>query len=172
MSTILWLASFMLHGILIYFVIILYMRLGAFKDAEKKQKQLLEETENTLTAFLIELKDENEKLVRDLQQAEKRGPQQADKHQPDAPDESDAERAEAKETDDLPLHIESMIDEVERAEDELNQEERGDSDSLEEKAAALHEQGFSPEEIARRLKSGKTEIELLLKFRGKLKNDS
>lgn len=154
----------MLHGILIYFVIILYMRLGAFKDAEKKQKQLLEETENTLTAFLIELKDENEKLVRDLQQA--------DKHQPDAPDESDAERAEAKETDDLPLHIESMIDEVERAEDELNQEERGDSDSLEEKAAALHEQGFSPEEIARRLKSGKTEIELLLKFRGKLKNDS
>ncbi|ASB89590.1 Swarming motility protein SwrB [Bacillus sonorensis] len=164
MSTILWLASFMLHGILIYFVIILYMRLGAFKDAEKKQKQLLEETENTLTAFLIELKDENEKLVRDLQQA--------DKHQPDAPDESDAERAEAKETDDLPLHIESMIDEVERAEDELNQEERGDSDSLEEKAAALHEQGFSPEEIARRLKSGKTEIELLLKFRGKLKNDS
>ncbi|RCK10930.1 30S ribosomal protein S2 [Bacillus licheniformis] len=36
----------------------------------------------------------------------------------------------------------------------------------------LYEKGLSPEEIARQLKSGKTEIELFLKFRGKLKNDS
>ncbi|MBJ4025677.1 Swarming motility protein SwrB, partial [Salmonella enterica subsp. enterica serovar Derby] len=34
MSTILWLVSFTLHGILIYFVIILNTRLSAFKAAE------------------------------------------------------------------------------------------------------------------------------------------
>ncbi len=168
----------MLHGILIYFVIILYTRLGAFKEAEKNQKQLLEETENTLTAFLMELKDENERLVSKLQQAGKHDVQQAEKHRPAAPEEpaaqdkTAADRPEAKDADDLPLHIESMIDEVERKEDVLNQEQTGESVSFEEKAVALHEEGYSPEDIARRLKSGKTEIELLLKFRGKLKNDS
>ncbi|KKB75580.1 MULTISPECIES: DUF6115 domain-containing protein [Bacillus] len=172
MSTILWITSFMLHGILIYFVIILYTRLSAFKEAEKNQKQLLEETENTLTAFLMELKDENERLVSQLQQAGEHEVQQAEKHRPAAPEEAAADRPGAKDADDLPLHIESMIDEVERKEDVLNQEQTGEAVSFEEKAVALHEEGYSPEDIARQLKSGKTEIELLLKFRGKLKNDS
>ncbi len=64
-----------------------------------------------------------------------------------------------------------MINEVEQEEDELNQKEQ-ESVSYEEEALALYEKGLSPEEIARQLKSGKTEIELFLKFRGKLKNDS
>lgn len=63
MSTLLWLLSFMLHGVLLYAVIILYTRLAAVKETEKQQKQILEETENTLAAFLLELKEENEKLI-------------------------------------------------------------------------------------------------------------
>ena len=79
---------------------------------------------------------------------------------------------EADESRDLPLHIEAMINEVEQEEDELNQKEQEASISYEEEALALYEKGLSPEEIARQLKSGKTEIELFLKFSGKLKNDS
>lgn len=63
MSTLLWLLSFTLHGVLLYAVIILYMRLAAVKETEKQQKKILEETENTLAAFLLELKEENEKLI-------------------------------------------------------------------------------------------------------------
>jgi hypothetical protein len=37
---------------------------------------------------------------------------------------------------------------------------------------ALHEQGYSAGEIAQKLKSGKTEIELFLKFRSKAVKDS
>ncbi|MDA7025838.1 Swarming motility protein SwrB [Bacillus sp. CLL-7-23] len=170
MSTILWLISFMLHGTLIYFVIILYARLGAFKEAEKNQKQMLEETENTLTAFLMELKDENDKLVQELQKDRAAEVKQK-------PGKFEEEPAlslpELKEKDaDLPLYIESMIHEVEREEDELNQEEDEEAVSFEEKAVLLYEQGLSIEEVAKQLKSGKTEVELLLKFRGKLKNDS
>ncbi|KAA6476539.1 DUF6115 domain-containing protein [Bacillus swezeyi] len=175
MSTILWLVSFTLHGILIYFVIILNARLSAFKAAEKEQKQLLEETENTLTAFLMELKDENEKLVREFQQDAEREPQieKHQAHQSETPAESGgAVFPETEDTAGLPLHIESMIDEVERKEDELHQQEHEDSISFEEKASALYEQGLSPEDIARQLKTGKTEVELFLKFRGKMKNDS
>lgn len=169
MSTILWLVSFTLHGILIYFVIILNTRLSAFKAAEKEQKQLLEETENTLTAFLMELKDENEKLVREIRANAEEEPQRV-QTQPDIPAQTPA-LPEADESRDLPLHIEAMINEVEQEEDELNQKEQ-ESVSYEEEALALYEKGLSPEEIARQLKSGKTEIELFLKFRGKLKNDS
>ncbi|NPC92600.1 Swarming motility protein SwrB [Bacillus sp. WMMC1349] len=172
MSTILWLISFMLHGTLIYFVIILYTRLGAFKEAEKNQKQMLEETENTLTAFLMELKDENDKLVQELQKDRTNEINQK-------PEKFEEEPAlslpESKEKDaDLPLYIESMIHEVEREEDELNQEEDEEAEAVtfEEKAVLLYEQGLSIEEVAKQLKSGKTEVELLLKFRGKLKNDS
>ncbi|MFN2746252.1 DUF6115 domain-containing protein [Bacillus sp. z60-18] len=172
MSTILWLVSFTLHGILIYFVIILNARVSAFKAAEMEQKQLLEETENTLTAFLMELKDENERLVRTLEKDDEIGIQKAEP-QAEAPAEAAAGIPETEEDASLPLHIESMIGEVERKEDELNQEEYEDSAaSFEKQALALHDEGLSPEEIARQLKSGKTEVELFLKFRGKLKNDS
>ncbi|MBU8682374.1 MULTISPECIES: DUF6115 domain-containing protein [Bacillus] len=170
MSTILWLVSFTLHGILIYFVIILNTRLSAFKAAEKEQKQLLEETENTLTAFLMELKDENEKLVQEIRANAEEKPQRP-QTQPDIPAQPPV-LPEADESRDLPLHIEAMINEVEQEEDELNQKEQEASISYEEEALALYEKGLSPEEIARQLKSGKTEIELFLKFRGKLKNDS
>ena len=47
----LWLISFMLHAALIYFVIILYTRMNSLKATEQKQRELLEETENTLAAF-------------------------------------------------------------------------------------------------------------------------
>lgn len=58
----LWLISFMLHAALIYFVIILYTRMNSLKATEQKQRELLEETENTLAAFLMEVKEENDKL--------------------------------------------------------------------------------------------------------------
>ncbi|MDA1475515.1 DUF6115 domain-containing protein [Bacillus changyiensis] len=171
MSTILWLISFMLHGTLIYFVIILYTRLGAFKEAEKNQKQMLEETENTLTAFLMELKDENDKLVQELQKDRTAEIKQKPEKFEEEPALSLPESKE-KDAADLPLYIESMIHEVEKEEDELNQEEEEEAISFEEKAVLLYEQGLSIEEVAKQLKSGKTEVELLLKFRGKLKNDS
>ena len=62
MSTLLWLLSFVLHGVLLYAVIILYTRFSALKETERQQKKILEETENTLAAFLLELKEENERL--------------------------------------------------------------------------------------------------------------
>ena len=58
----LWLLSFVLHGVLLYAVIILYTRFSALKETERQQKKILEETENTLAAFLLELKEENERL--------------------------------------------------------------------------------------------------------------
>ncbi|MCY9186017.1 Swarming motility protein SwrB [Bacillus halotolerans] len=167
MSTLLWLLSFTLHGVLLYAVIILYMRLAAVKETEKQQKKLLEETENTLAAFLLELKEENEKLIDNLdvpsvqtEEKQKEEYQQAEQH---------SERGAVQEENNaLPEHIEGLINEVERAEENVNSDAR----SFEDEVMALYEQGYSASEIAQKLKSGKTEIELFLKFRSKAVKDS
>ncbi|MDY7431362.1 Swarming motility protein SwrB [Bacillus sp. V26] len=167
MSTLLWLLSFTLHGVLLYAVIILYMRLAAVKETEKQQKKLLEETENTLAAFLLELKEENEKLIDNLDvpsvQTEEK--QKEEHHHAEQHSERGAVQVEDNA---LPEHIEGLINEVERAEENVNSDAR----SFEDEVMALYEQGYSAGEIAQKLKSGKTEIELFLKFRSKAVKDS
>ncbi|AFZ90716.1 MULTISPECIES: DUF6115 domain-containing protein [Bacillus] len=155
MSTLLWLLSFLLHGVLLYAVIILYTRFSALKETERQQKKILEETENTLAAFLLELKEENERLE--------------DAKSRQAPDAEDAEPlAEPKEEPDIPDHMEKLISATERAESDEN----NGAHSFEERVSELYEQGLTPAEIAKRMQSGKTEIELFLKFRGKAVKDS
>ncbi|AME05260.1 Swarming motility protein SwrB [Bacillus siamensis] len=158
MSTLLWLLSFVLHGILLYAVIILYTRFSALKETERQQKKILEETENTLAAFLLELKEENERL----EDAKNRADQ--------APDAEDAESRPVKPQKelDIPDHMEKLISATEQAESEEN----SGAHSFEERVSELYEQGLTPAEIAKRMKSGKTEIELFLKFRGKAVKDS
>ncbi|MBD0406296.1 Swarming motility protein SwrB [Bacillus sp. 1021] len=158
MSTLLWLLSFVLHGILLYAVIILYTRFSALKETERQQKKILEETENTLAAFLLELKEENERL----EDAKNRADQ--------APDAEDTESRPVKpqKEPDIPDHMEKLISATEQAESEEN----SGAHSFEERVAELYEQGLTPAEIAKRMKSGKTEIELFLKFRGKAVKDS
>ncbi|WP_269775081.1 DUF6115 domain-containing protein [Bacillus siamensis] len=157
MSTLLWLLSFVLHGILLYAVIILYTRFSALKETERQQKKILEETENTLAAFLLELKEENERL----EDAKNRADQ--------APDAEDTESRPVKQKEpDIPDHMEKLISATEQAESEEN----SGVHSFEERVSELYEQGLTPAEIAKRMKSGKTEIELFLKFRGKAVKDS
>ncbi|MEH7663114.1 Swarming motility protein SwrB [Bacillus velezensis] len=157
MSTLLWLLCFVLHGVLLYAVIILYTRFSALKETERQQKKILEETENTLAAFLLELKEENERL----EDAKSRNDQ--------APDAEDAEpRPEPKKEPDIPDHMEKLISATERAESDEN----NGAHSFEERVSELYEQGLTPAEIAKRMQSGKTEIELFLKFRGKAVKDS
>ncbi|WP_226566388.1 DUF6115 domain-containing protein [Bacillus stratosphericus] len=149
----LWLISFMLHAALIYFVIILYTRMNSLKATEQKQRELLEETENTLAAFLMEVKEENDKLS---------------KAAAASPDFFDEELMSA------------LLSEVEVQEEKVNEPvpsleteaaapcESEIEETFQEQVKALYDQGMTLEEIAKELKTGKTEIELLLKFSGKL----
>ncbi|MDL9995897.1 Swarming motility protein SwrB [Bacillus stercoris] len=167
MSTLLWLLSFTLHGVLLYAVIILYTRLAAVKETEKQQKQILEETENTLAAFLLELKEENEKLIENAApsssqsdaESQKTDLQHFEKH---------PEQDAVQEIENLPEHIEGLITEVDRREEIVN----SDVPSFEDQVIELYEQGYSASQIAQKLKSGKTEIALFLKFRYKGVKDS
>ncbi|MEK5082058.1 DUF6115 domain-containing protein [Bacillus sp. FSL H8-0515] len=167
MSTLLWILSFTLHGVLLYAVIILYTRLAAVKETEKQQKKILEETENTLAAFLLELKEENEKLIENTGPPTRQAKEGIQK--PDFQHfENDSEQDAVQEEEHLPEHIEDLITEVERQEESVN----SDVPSFEDQVIELYEQGYSASQIAQKLKSGKTEIELFLKFRSKGVKDS
>ncbi|QIW79860.1 Swarming motility protein SwrB [Bacillus tequilensis] len=166
MSTLLWLLSFTLHGVLLYAVMILYTRLAAVKETEKQQKKILEETENTLAAFLLELKEENEKLIDNSDSPSSQTDEETQK--PDLQHvEKDSER-DAVQEENLPEHIEGLITAVERQEGSVN----SDVQSFEDQVIELYEEGYSASQIAQKLKSGKTEIELFLKFRSKGVKDS
>ncbi|OLP66417.1 hypothetical protein BACPU_07190 [Bacillus pumilus] len=178
----LWLISFMLHAALIYFVIILYTRMNSLKATEQKQRELLEETENTLAAFLMEVKEENDKLSKAAAASPHSiaGELETDLQTPKQPQPPTESQQSIESEDPVPEHLSALLSEVEVQEEKVNEpvpshETEDNAPSVEDNEAsfqdqvkALYDQGLTLEEIAKELKTGKTEIELLLKFSGKL----
>ncbi|WP_342492877.1 Swarming motility protein SwrB [Bacillus sp. FSL H8-0516] len=178
----LWLISFMLHAALIYFVIILYTRMNSLKATEQKQRELLEETENTLAAFLMEVKEENDKLSKvaaaspDFSAEELK----SDLQTPKQPQPSIESQQSVESEDPVPEHLSALLSEVEVQEEKVNEpvpqletesflpSKSEIEETFEDQVKTLYDEGRSLEEIAKEMKTGKTEIELLLKFSGKL----
>jgi DNA-directed RNA polymerase beta' subunit len=60
--------SLLLNGISIYFIFILYSRQNRLLEAEKSQDSFKKEMENEISAFLFEMKEENEEFIKRFQQ--------------------------------------------------------------------------------------------------------
>ena len=60
--TLILLWSIMTNMVAIFAIVILYVRQNRLIDAEKNMKSYTEDLENTITAFLLEMKEENERL--------------------------------------------------------------------------------------------------------------
>ncbi|MCQ6280174.1 hypothetical protein [Bacillus sp. EB600] len=71
MATFLLAISFLLNGISIYFIIILYTRQNRLLEVEKTQEQFKKGMEDEISAFLFEMKEENEEFIKRLQQVSK-----------------------------------------------------------------------------------------------------
>lgn len=71
MTIILIAVLFILQLISFYFLIILNTKLAKFKDLEKKQERLMSEMDDTISVYLAEMKDENDRLIQELQRVSK-----------------------------------------------------------------------------------------------------
>ena len=71
MTTILIVVLFVLQLLSFYFIIILNTKLAQFKDLEKKQERLMREMDDTISLYLAEMKDENDRLINELQKVPK-----------------------------------------------------------------------------------------------------
>ncbi|GGJ56154.1 hypothetical protein GGR02_000428 [Anoxybacillus voinovskiensis] len=155
--------SFVLHALSLFIIILLYLQLAKIKEVEKRQAQIIEEMEQTVSAYFIEWKEENERFLQALSKTLH--------HRSSVKNEAKVEKSattpnaaplEQKESEWSPLaHVDEMKDTVEIR----TIRPKPAPLSLAEQAAQLYKEGKTIEEIAKTLKKGKTEIELLLKFR-------
>lgn len=188
-------------------IIILYLRQNRLAIVEKKQEQLINEMEETISSFLIEMKDDNERFIQTIRELEKRqvtsvpvksvkeenkphkNLKNREKEELEKPDRIrtataiQAVRAYTNSNNSKDLLVEDDTN-IElppldlELEIELTGEENSDAvrinkpddfqmELLLNQALMLKRQGLSEEEIAKKLNKGKTEIELLFKFRQK-----
>lgn len=151
MTTFLWFASFVLHGISLFLIILLSLKWVKIKETEREQAELIREMETMMTTYLMQFKEENERFVKQItssavRQKKRETPPSLREEQPSLPIDDVVDRIELSTT--TPKGEQSL-------------------DSLVSEALKLQQQGKTIEEIAKTLKRGKTEMELLLKFHQK-----
>ena len=153
----LFVVSLILHFITFFILILLAKKLRTTVDYEQLEAQK-KEIEDLLAFYAVELKEENERFLQQLQKTE------------EIVQQTDNEESEPVVKDALDKHQPQMITTTNNIENKkpVMKEPSIDDDkyelSLEAQALQLHAQGYTHEEIAKRLNKGHGEIELLLKF--------
>lgn len=160
-----------------YFIALLYMKVSKFDDLERKQNKLMKEMDDAISAYLIEVKEENDKLIQKLtaKVAEQETSASFEYKVQDEP--MDAKQEEL----DIPVtipkhtirnHARKSYETVKQHSGKLDIEEVEESPKVQKevplddraRAIQLSKEGLSIEEIAKELDKGRTEIELILKF--------
>ncbi|VEF48383.1 coupling factor for flagellin transcription and translation [Bacillus freudenreichii] len=154
---------FLMNVLFAFSLILLYMRQNRLLEIEKRQKLLLEESEQVMSALLEEIKEENERLLRTMNESREEAITKG-KLFPEALME-ELEHEQIGE----PLKILKNMDQADLsgasvAEDLKGSESALESLPLKEQVDLLASQGLSVTQIAKKLHKGKTEIELLMKF--------
>jgi DNA-directed RNA polymerase specialized sigma24 family protein len=143
----------------IFLVIILYIKFSHVQQLEQDYHKLLKEAEETIGSYVYELKEENEAFLSKLPDR-----QAVVKEQPrNNPNYSIDEQEPAITQDD----INALLWENVKSDSKDNDEKPIAFEELStyEQVAVLLEEGYSMEEIAKKLDKGRTEIELLWKIR-------
>ncbi|MGP1907527.1 DUF6115 domain-containing protein [Metabacillus sp. JX24] len=135
--------SLILHAASLYLIALLFLRYKNVLQAEERQAAMLEETEQALAACMLEMREENEKLLAALDRSFITGESSADSHDGGGVQQKELSHEEAPETP----------------------HEKDQSDQFRLDVLNLYQNGYTIEEIAKKLDKGKTEISLMLKFR-------
>ncbi|CAH0346163.1 hypothetical protein [Bacillus sp. CECT 9360] len=215
---------FLLNILTIFAVIILFLRQNRLMAAERNQKETMAEIEELMSAFVMEMKEENELLLEKLHRPDLKEKQAANNEtathatfRPSATTEqlpsstppateklnpqalgkvsknaavlayknqkplAETEKStgyepagltERPDMIDITAHGDSpgqseLMEETRKSnfKETLNKSVNNSSQSLPQDIFEMYDQGLTTEEIAKKLNRGKTEIELLLKFR-------
>ncbi len=181
MATLLWIISFILHGISFLIMVLLYFRLEQTKDIERNQATILKDMEDLLSAYITEIKDENEAFLDKAKQDQEQVRHADIQIKNDVSVKSTNIQPRINTVEDqltdhdlaslLPSY-DDLVDEkiVTRKKESITLDSMPDIKnnieplSIGQQARLLHNSGLSVEEIAKKFNKGKTEIELFLKF--------
>lgn len=198
MSALILFVLFLINILTIFAVIVLYVRQGNFSKLEKQQQSIISEMEDVLAAHLIEMQAENNELIQHVQRISKKASKEQGERATDSiksestaaspyPAPNPYRTATPLDSLELPITVQDKLElspysgksaeNVAKVKEEsfretLDKEIKNNTQaplSLVEEVVQLSSKGHSIEEIARTLKKGKTEIELLLRFNEKAK---
>ncbi|WP_110112808.1 hypothetical protein [Bacillus sp. CGMCC 1.16541] len=172
MTTLLIVISFLIHGLSLFCIVLLYMQLSRVKELEKKQQQTIREMEEIVLAYVTEIKEQNDDFFMRLNQPKEKSSQ---------PFASTAKKTFVSSVDLKSEPTESLTElfdeekQINDSDTKVLKKQRSNEDEdehnelsleqIKEKAIFLEKKGLTIEEIAKNLHRGKTEIELMLQFR-------
>lgn len=168
--------SFLLHGIALLFIALLYMRFVRLKEMEQTQSAMMKEMEEVISVHLMEMKEQNDEFIQKFEQM-KQDKGSAWKKEPSppphipvfdklsAPSEEDFFEMMGTETAEHANLSKPVLKQDEQAVlSEWDGKEDLTPEQIKKIAISLQKKGLTIEEIAKHLHRGKTEIELLLVF--------
>lgn len=150
-----------------FLIILLNMKVSKFKDIEARQAQVIREMDDAIGTYLMDMKEENDRLIKELSQIEpmelrstflKEQKVNTEQVMPSKPIISMSLAANVYNKQ-KPLMEE--VQPIEKVEDVVVEKQLA---PFEQQVLQLYAQGLSIEEIAKQTQKGKTEIELLIKF--------
>lgn len=177
-----------------YFIVILNTKIAKFKDLEKRQDRLIREMDDAIGLYLVEMKEENDRLINELASMKQNEFKNSEiKKQKAAMINLQDEQARSSAAQDeihskvepnekippktfLPKKMvtnaykQHTVNEIptltgtEETETETEEKNLAALPSFEQKVLNYYRQGKSIDEIAKITQKGKTEIELLIKF--------
>lgn len=154
-----------------YMIALLYLRMSRLDKTEKNQQQLIKEMEDSLALYITEVKDENDRLIDQLTKIQENPQNNESKVEPKRS--SLAQEAEVAATSVYfnPKPPTSKVLDSYRSQQQPS-ETSATKSRLEPKQETefetvyrLYDEGLTLNEIASQLKKGKTEVELILKFK-------
>mgnify|MGYP005828204177 CR=1 FL=1 len=171
MVTFLLFISFLLNIVSLLAIVLLFSRQNRFLNMEKEQKKMIMELEEVISTYLIEMKEENEEFIKAFNHQVKSQTHTTDKTddenetgsplqtKPKWPGAGYKQASKAYQQTPTPQmgSVEKKL--------EVKPTVKTNEDPLIQQVLSLKKEGKSIEEIAQTVGKGKTEIELLLKFR-------
>ena len=141
----------------IFLCLIFYKRISTIQQLEVEYKELLKEAEDTISSFVYELKEENEKFLQSIEQKKMENNSSSSTSKINFVEEP---------IDNEDLHeLLNATTQTEVDEKEVYKTNKVTEKTPYEIAMELYESGLPMDQIAKKLNLGKTEVELLLKFR-------
>ncbi|PKG24914.1 hypothetical protein [Niallia nealsonii] len=178
--TFLLILSITLNMLAFLFIALLYIRQNRFVTIEKQQKQIMKEMEEIISTFIAEVKEENDQFIRKITKVEggkaKKGKEEENStipfKQPAEKNRGNLQKSllnkqMVKAYNNTAQNTKNLEEDITENLLELIQPNAAEEKTLLDQAVDLQKQGKKIDEIAKILNKGKTEIELLLKFRQK-----
>ena len=189
MMTVMIIALVIMQLVSFYFIILLNGKIAKFKDLEIRQDKLIREMDDSISMYLVEMKEENDRFIQQLSTVKVEPARMAstveempkeivstesapvataavEEIRPFVP-KTHASKAYGQQ---VKIHVDKLepedvlIGKAKSKQTIAPTEQKAGLQPFEQQVVDLHRAGKSADEIAKQLQKGKTEIELLIKF--------